>query len=71
MNRTWLTFIIFAIIIMVVVGGYELYNSVTGGNVQFTKTVSQSPETLNEKVLGAFYQNKDRILIKTEDLANK
>ena len=71
MNKTWLTFIVLAIVIMIAVGGYELYNSVTGGNVEFSKVVKQIPETLNEKVLTAFFNNAEKIPVKDYELANK
>jgi hypothetical protein len=56
---------------MIAVGGYELYNSVTGGNVEFSKVVKQIPETLNEKVLTAFFNNAEKIPVKDYELANK
>jgi len=71
MSKTWLPFIVLAIIIMIAVGGYELYNSVTGGNVVFNKTVTQIPDTLNESILNVFYNNQDKILVKMEDLSGK
>jgi hypothetical protein len=68
MSRTWLSFIVIAIVIMIFASGYEVYKSVTGGNVIFNKTVQQIPLTLNEDVLKAFYQTQDRIYIHTDNL---
>jgi hypothetical protein len=68
MSRTWLTFVVIAIAIMLLASGYEIYKSVTGGNVKFDKTVQQIPETLNEDVLKAFYQTQDKIPIHTDNL---
>jgi hypothetical protein len=68
MSRTWLNFIILAIAIMLLTSGYEIYKSVTGGNVSFNKTVTQIPGTLNEDVLDAFYKSNDKIIIQTDNL---
>jgi hypothetical protein len=71
MDKTVTSFIVLAIIIMLAVGGYELFNSISGGNVVFNKTVTQIPGTFNEAVLNAFFDNQDKILNKTETLSNK
>jgi len=71
MSRTWLTFIVIAIAIMLLVSGYEVYKSLTGGNVNFNKTVTQIPETLNIEILDAFQQSRDKIIIHTDNLTIK
>ena len=71
MSRTWLTFIVIAIAIMLLVSGYEVYKSLTGGNVNFNKTVTQIPETLNVEILNAFQQSRDKIIIHTDNLTIK
>lgn len=71
MSRTWLTFIAIAIAIMLLVSGYEVYKSLTGGNVNFNKTVTQIPETLNVEILDAFQQSRDKIIIHTDNLTIK
>lgn len=71
MSRTWLTFIMIAIAIMLLVSGYEVYKSLTGGNVNFNKTVTQIPETLNIEILDAFQQSRDKIIIHTDKLTIK
>ena len=71
MSRTWLTFIVIAIAIMLLVSGYEVYRSLTGGNVNFNKTVTQIPETLNIEILDAFQQSRDKIIIHTDNLTIK
>jgi hypothetical protein len=68
MSRTWLSFIVLAIAIMMLVSGYEVYKSLTGGNVNFSKTVTQLPETLNVEILNAFQQSRDKIIIQTDNL---
>ena len=71
MSRTWFTFIVIAIAIMLLVSGYEIYKSVTGGNVTFSKTVQQIPDSLNENILNAFFNSQDKILVKTDTLTIK
>ena len=56
---------------MIVVGGYELSTSLSGGNIAFSRSVNQIPDSFNVTVLNTFYNNKDRILIKTEELDKK
>ena len=68
MSRTWLTFIVIAIAIMLLSSSYEIYKSVTGGNVSYTKTVKQIPETLNTDILDAFYNAQDKILVHTDSI---
>ena len=71
MSRTWLSFIVIAIAIMLLVSGYEVYKSLTGGNVNFSKTVTQIPGTLNTEILDAFQQSRDKIIIHTDNLTIK
>jgi hypothetical protein len=68
MSRTWFTFIVIAIAIMLLTSGYEIYKSVTGGNVSFNKTVQQIPDSLNVDVLDAFYNSQEKIPVHTDNL---
>lgn len=71
MSRTWLTFIVVAIIMMLAVTAYEFYVSINGGNVTFAKTVTPIENKLGTNQLLTFTQHFDKILIKDETLDNK
>jgi hypothetical protein len=71
MSRTWTFFIMIAAVLMSVVFVYELYVSVSGGNVTFSKTVIPIESTLGTNNLFTFEANYENLLIKTEDLDDK
>jgi len=71
MSKNWLTIIVIAIGMMLLFTGYEIYKSITGQNVKFTKTVTQIENNLNTPVLDAFFASREKIVIKTDNLSNK
>ena len=71
MSRTWMYLIVGAIVVMALVGGYQVYNSLTGGNISFNKTVPPMQDNLNESILNTFYNSRTRLLVQTDNLDKK
>ena len=71
MNRTWTFFMGIAIFVMLSMFVYELYVSVSGGNVTFNKTVTPIESSLGSSNLLTFMDKYQNLTIKTEELDDK
>ena len=71
MSRTWMTFIVIAIIMLLAVMAYEFYVSINGGNVTFSKTVTPIVNQLGTEQLATYSSYFDKVLVKDESLNNK
>ena len=71
MNRTWSFFMGLAIIMMMVVFAYEIFVSISGGNVTFSKTVIPIDPDLGTTYIATFEQYFPNVLIQTEQLDDK
>lgn len=71
MNKTWLTLIIIGVVMLLVNVGYQFYASITGGNLEFTKTVNQISGDLGKTELDSLTNFDQFVLVKDNDLNNK
>ncbi len=61
MSKSWQILIVLALVTMGLYAGFEIYNSITGGNVKFRDEVEEIDADLGEDVL-------DHISISIDDL---
>ena len=71
MNRTWTFFMGISIFVMLAMFVYELYISVSGGNVTFDKTVAPIESSLGSSNFLTFMDKYPNLTIKTEELDDK
>ena len=71
MSRTWMSFIVLAIVIILAAIAYEFYVSISGGNVTFNKTVTPISNQLGTDQLATYSNYFDKIVVKDETLDNK
>ncbi len=71
MNRSWTLFLIIAILLMLVVTGYEFYYSISGANVTFNKTVSSINPKLGTEKIETFTSGSEYMIVKDSDLDEK
>ena len=71
MNKNWLTLVVIALITILAVIGYEFYNSITGGNTDFNKTVTPINSDLGVSTLDAVKKLDLDAPVRDEALNNK
>lgn len=66
MDKTWQYLVAFAFVILAIYAGFEIYNSISGGNVEFNKKVTPIDNNLGVDVLDHIQITQERLTYKGE-----
>lgn len=71
MNKNWLTLVIIAVITIIGIIVYQFYNSISGANADFNKSVTSINSDLGMTTLNAVKKLDENVPVRDEALDNK